>query len=228
MSKKPNVIADIAVDGKQRLLFNTWKCTSEVIQRKREPVPLTAYLFLCCVQLSLVTPIYAESLMQKAHSLCFLCATAEPSILKRIIVVLNMQTSRSVVDAPWAQMMCKIAFLEACRLGEETSWNRHITSSTGRLFKWKISIYSAQESSTLNAILPGFLFWLRSWHDTHTHTCKHRDTKSLKQCYGITILTCVIVNGSLMPLVLGNRMEFELSLAKTSVILSVVPLSWLF
>lgn len=150
----------------------------------------------------------------------------EPYILKRIIVVLNMQTSWSVVDAPWAEMMCKIAFLEACRLGEKTSWNRHITSSTGRLFKWKISIYSAQESSTLNPILPGFLFWLQSWHDTHTHT--HRDTKSLKRAYGITTVTCVIVNGSLMPLVLGNRMEFELSLAKTSVILSVLPLSWLF
>lgn len=45
----------------------------------------------------------------------------EPYILKRLIVVLNMQTSPSVVDAPRAEMMCKIAFLDACSLGEETS-----------------------------------------------------------------------------------------------------------
>lgn len=161
-----------------------------------------------------------------------LCASSvqllEPYILKRIIVVLNMQTSRSIVDAPWAEMMCKIAFLEACTLAEETLWNRHITSSTGRLFKWKISIYSAQESSTLNPIFPGFLFWLLSWQHTQTHTCKHRDTKSLKPSYGITIVTRVMVKRSLMPLVLGNWREFGLSLAKTSIILSVVPLSWLF
>lgn len=42
----------------------------------------------------------------------------QPYIQGRIIVFLNMQTSRSIVDAPWAEMMCKIAFfLEACRPG---------------------------------------------------------------------------------------------------------------
>lgn len=37
-----------------------------------------------------------------------------------------------------------------------------------------------------------------------------------------------MVKGSLMPLVLGNWREFRVSLAKTSIILSVVPLSRLF
>lgn len=157
----------------------------------------------------------------------------EPYIQKRIIVFLNIQTSRSIVDAPWAEMMCKIAFLEACKLGEEASWNRHITSCTGRLFKWKISIYSARESSTLNPILPGFLFRLLSWHGarTHTHTHlpkhKHTVTQSLKQSCGITKVTRVLVKGSLMPLVLGNWRVGD-SLAKTSIILSSVPLSRLF
>lgn len=144
-----------------------------------------AHLYLCCC-VQHIPNINAESLMQKTHSLCSLCTTAhQPYIQRRIIVSLNMQTSQSIVGAPWAEMMCKIAFLEACRPGEEASWNRHITSSTGRLFKWKISIYSAQESSTLNPILPGFLFRLLSRRGVHanTHTRpnrKHTDTHTQK------------------------------------------------
>lgn len=117
----------------------------------------------------------------------------KPYIRRRIIVFLNMQPSWSIVNAPWAEMMCKIAFLEACRLGEEASWNRHVTSSTGRLFKRKISIYSAQESSTWNPILPGFLFWLLNWHGAHTYTGPNTDTQSLKQSYSITKVTPVMV-----------------------------------
>lgn len=100
----------------------------------------------------------------------------EPYIQSRVIIVfLNMQTSQSIVDAPWAEMMCKIAFLEACEPGVQASWNRHITSCTGRLFKWKICICSAQESSALNPILPEFLFRLVSRHGAHTNTQTHTD-----------------------------------------------------
>lgn len=137
-----------------------------------------------------------------------------------------MQTSQSIVGAPWAEMMCKIAFLEACRLGEEASWNRHIISSTGRLFKWKISIYPVQEWSALNPILPGFLLWLLSWHGAHTQT--HRNTQRPKLSYSVRKVTCVMEKGSLLPLVLGNWRVLRDSLAKTSIILSAVPLSWLF
>lgn len=103
----------------------------------------------------------------------------KPYIQRRIIVFLNMQTSQSIVGAPWAEMMCKIAFLEARRLGEEASWNRHIISCTGRLFKWKKSP-SIQPRSQAH----GILFCLSSCSDywagmVHTDSCpkqKHTDT----------------------------------------------------
>lgn len=86
---------------------------------------------------------------------------------------------------------------------------------------------SAQESSTLNPILPGFLFRLLSWH-TRTNTPqkitrKQEKKKSLKQSCGITEVTCVVVTGSLMPLVPGNQRAFGDPLAKTRIILSRVP-----
>lgn len=60
----------------------------------------------------------------------------------------------------------------------------------------------------------------------HTHKCT--GTQSLKQSYGITKVTHVLVKGSLMPLVLGNLRAFGDSLVKTSIILSSVPHSRLF
>lgn len=139
-----------------------------------------AHLNLCWMQHTLKTQMHAESLMRKLFLYAF--SVFRPHMQRRIVVLSNIQTSQSIVDAPWAEMMCKIAFLEACKLGEEASWNRHITSHTGRSFKWKVSIYSAQESSTLNPTLPGFLFWLLSWHGTHTHThaccCPNANTQA--------------------------------------------------
>lgn len=170
------------------VLFSTLNCTDVVVLRTKGELQLQKENH-CLWWHIFISPVYNTSLklLSMQNPLCgnlILYALSvrllEPYIQRRIIVFLNMQTSRSIVDAPWAEMMCKIAFLEACRLGEEASWNRHITSCTGRLFKWKISIYSAQESSTLNPILPGFLFRLLSWHGvrTHTHTPQtHRHTK---------------------------------------------------
>lgn len=65
---------------------------------------------------------------------------------------------------------------------------------------------------------------------THTHACPNTNTQtqSRKQSYGITKVTRIMVKGSLMPLVLGNWRVFRDSLAKTSIILSAVPLSRLF
>lgn len=100
---------------------------------------------------------------------------------------LNMQTSQSIVGAPWAEMMCKIAFLEVRRLGEEASWNRHIISCTGRLFKWKKSP-SIQPRSRAR----GILFCRSSCSDywagmVHTDDCPkqtHRHTKPTAEfCY---------------------------------------------
>lgn len=66
---------------------------------------------------------------------------------------------------------------------------------------------------------------------THTHTVAlmqtHRHT-SLKQSFGFTKVTHVLVKGSLMSLVLGNLRAFGDLLAKTSIILSSVPLNRLF
>ena len=68
---------------------------------------------------------------------------------------------------------------------------------------------------------------------THTHTHTHKHTlapntntqthKGLKQSYGITKVTCVLVGESLTTLVLGNLRALRDSLAKTSIILSSVP-----
>lgn len=57
---------------------------------------------------------------------------------------------------------------------------------------------------------------------THARRRALSDTQSLEQGYSITIVTCVMVKGSLMPLVLGNCGAFGVTLAKTTIILSVV------
>lgn len=135
-----------------------------------------------------ITAVYNKSwkLLSVQNPLCrklilsaFSVWLLKPYIQRRIIVFLNMQTSQSAVGAPWAEMMCKIAFLEACRLGEEASWNRHIISSTGRLFKWKISIYPVQEPSALNPILLGSCcdYWAGMVH-THIYTRPGRNTQT--------------------------------------------------
>lgn len=65
---------------------------------------------------------------------------------------------------------------------------------------------------------------------THIHSSgqKHTDTQCLKLSYSVGKVTYVMEKGSLMPLVLGNWRVLGDSLAKTSIILSAVPLSWLF
>lgn len=180
----PNVSAGIGVD----LINNILNCTGLVVSRTEGKSRLGKGNHCLWWHIS-ISAVYNNTPLKLLCTQNPLCGNLihyalsvqllEPYIHRRIIVFLNMQTSQSIVDAPWAEMMCKIAFLEACRLGEEVSWNRHITSSTGRLFKWKISIYSAQESSTLNPILPGFLFRLLSWHGAHTlaQTQTHRHTE---------------------------------------------------
>lgn len=76
---------------------------------------------LLCVWHILKTLIYAESLKHKPPFFFFffllpLCHCLN-LIQRRVIVFLHMQTSRSILGAPWAEMMCKIAFLEACEPG---------------------------------------------------------------------------------------------------------------
>lgn len=63
---------------------------------------------------------------------------------------------------------------------------------------------------------------------THTYTLvrqQHTDTQCLKLSYSVSKVTYVMEKGSLMPLVLGNWRVLRDSLAKTSIILSAVPLS---
>lgn len=78
----------------------------------------------------------------------------------------------------------------------------------------------------------GFLLWLLSWHGAHTHIHssgqKHTNTQWPKLSYSVSKVTYVMEKGSLTPLVLGNWRVLRDSLAKTSIILSAVPLGWLF
>lgn len=140
---------------------------------------------------------------------------------------LNMQTSQSIVGAPWAEMMCKIAFLEVRRLGEEAWWNRHIISCTGRLFKWKKSP-SIQPRSRAHGILfcPSSCsdYWAGMVHADDCPTQKHTDTQSLQLSSVVSVVTCLKVKRLLVPLVPGNRRAFGDSLSKTRIILSTVRL----
>lgn len=101
-----------------------------------------------------------------------------PYIQRSVIVFLNIQTSRSIVDAPWAEMMCKIAFFGGMQAGR----GRHHETDTSQ----------AALADCLNEKSPsiqprsqahGILFCLGSCSDywagmahTHQHTHKHKHT----------------------------------------------------
>lgn len=79
----PNIPADIGVDGELSGLIQYFKLygrgvgvedKGRVAVTKRKSLPLMAHLYLSCIQRTLKTPIDAESLMRKPHSLRFLCA----------------------------------------------------------------------------------------------------------------------------------------------------------
>lgn len=121
---------------------------------------------------------YAET------SFSFSVRLLRPYILLRIIVSINMQTSSSFVDAPWAEVMCKIAFYFLKHAGwgvEEASRNRHITSCTGRLFKWKISIFQLRSRTRWILFCPGSCsdYWAEA--QTHKYSLKNNTQTDKKE-----------------------------------------------
>lgn len=118
----PNITVDIGVNGELILIknkkFTAWLCTGVVVARvairkRKSPHNSTSAVYDTSLKvLSTQNPLCRKPILY-AHSVRLL----EPYIQPRIIVSLNMQTSQSIVGAPWAEMMCKIAFFRSMQAG---------------------------------------------------------------------------------------------------------------
>lgn len=239
----PDLTGDLGVAGvlinKKQSFFNAWNCTRVVLQKtegdgkkqlQRGNHLLWQHISISAVcNTSLKLPklcrvLYAE------HSflLLSLCDCWNPifrGVWGQHVVFLNVQTSQSIVDAPWTKMMCKIAFLEACGLWE--GLREADTSQVALADCLNEKSPSIQPRSQAHWILfsPGSCsdYWAGMKH-TRTPALK-RNPQSSKQSSSISKESCVMIKGSLMSLVLGNWTGFGDSLVKTSFVLSAAALS---